>query len=207
MINLALKPLEIAINRYLLLDPDAIEHLKELQNKIIKIEISDWDIVFYIEIKKETLNLLSDSSRTPDSIIKGKLFDLIRVGYHRGDSRALFKNNIDISGQTEVGEKLRDVLQNVDIDWEEYLSKLTNDVIAHKVSFRFKQVVNFGRQTLLNLTDNVKEYVHHEDPFFPTSKQLDHFYREVSQLRNDVDRLEARVIRLQNKHMENKDEA
>lgn len=206
MLNLALHGLETAINQYLRLDPDTMERIADLSGKLIEIEITDWHITLFVSPTKDGFHLSMEPTKQPDTQIKGKLFALVRVGLQGATSRSLFENQIHITGDTEAGQKFRNILQSIDIDWEEHLSKLTGDSIAHKLSFHLNQIVSFGKDTLGKIANNVKEYVHYEVQYFPTADQIETFYRDISQLRNDVDRLAARIERLQeNKGKEKND--
>src|SRR3990167_6852337 len=127
MLALALSGLEKAINAYLRLDPESIQRLAQLDKKIIEIEITDWQFHFYIQPNQQGLTLLSEIKGTPDTLVAGTLFGLFNAACAKGENTALFKNSIAISGDTEVGETIRDILTTLDIDWEEHLSKRVGD--------------------------------------------------------------------------------
>src|SRR5437867_1386560 len=122
MIAIALIGLEHAINTYLQLDKYTIAHLSDLQNKIIMIEIIDWNVVIYVKPHASGVHLLSEYSGKPETEMRATLLSLVKVGLAKGDGSALFENKVEISGDTVVGEKIREILQKVDIDWEEHLS-------------------------------------------------------------------------------------
>lgn len=196
MLSLALYGLETAINNFLRLDPDAIHYLKKIEGKIIKIEITDWCLHFFIRPDGQGIQLLSDTQQSPDAVIRGTLFGLLRTGCAKATGSALFKNTIEIDGDTETGEILRDLLQKIDIDWEEHLSKLTGDILAHKIGHQVRKTIQFTQHSITTLEENIKEYLHEEVRYFPTSQQLEEFYQNIATLRDDVDRLEARINRI-----------
>lgn len=196
MINLMLTGLETAINRVLRLDPDTLEKLGELDGKAVKIELADWETAFYVLPYRQGLQLVSDYHKKPDTIIKGKLINLVKVGTAGVTTAAMFDESISISGDTRTGEAIRHVFKNLDIDWEEHLSKMVGDTIAHKLAYHFKKTLTFGKNSIRSLGENIQEYVHHESKQFPTPDAVEHFYQEVGTLRDDMDRIEARVIRL-----------
>ncbi len=204
MRKLALSGLEMAMNRYLALDPDTIKRLSALKGKVIKVEHSDWDSAFYILPYSAGVHLVDDYEGEPDTTIKGKLVNLMRAGMAGAKSDTLFENQIEISGDTEVGEAMRDILQKMDIDWEEHVSHYTGDIVAHKMSVGLKSILAFGKQTASTLADNVKDYLHEEARAFPSQKQAESFYKDIAKLRNDVERADARLEHLlekiKNKH-------
>lgn len=196
MIDLALSGLEAAMNKYLQLDPDAIKRLAVLQGKIIKIEITDWPITFYVAPTHHGLQLTTHPHEPPDVIIKGPFFKLIRTANAKGSRRASFDREVTIEGDLELAQKFHDGLQRIDIDWEEHLSKIVGDSIAHKSFFYGKQFLDSVTRTADILKENIKEYFHEEAKLFPSALQLEEFYQQISLLRDDVDRLEVRIHRL-----------
>ncbi len=200
MINLALTGLESAINCYLKLDPETISRLAELEGKTYKVEVSDWNFSYYLTPHTDGVTLSSDPVHDPCTIIKGDLFGLCRVGKEGGSGSSLFANKIEISGDTESGEKLRDVLKKIDIDWEEHLSSCMGDAPAHGLAWRVKKMLGIGQSVKQNLGTQIKDYLQHEKQIFPTREQAEQFYQDVTQIRDDVERTEARIKLLEAKH-------
>lgn len=196
MISLALTGLETAINAYLRLDPNMIKQVAALKGKIIKVDITDWNIVFFVKPSNDGLHLFRDMHENPDTIIRGKLASLLRVGQAQGSNKALFDNAIEIAGDIDTGSAIREILQNSDIDWEEHLSKLVGDGLAHQVSYHAKKAINAAKKASEILAGNIKEYAFTEARLFPTQAEVKQFYGDVSCLRDDVDRVDARITRL-----------
>lgn len=198
MINLALSGLETAINAFLKLDPETLTRLEKLSGKIIKVDISDWNFCFYIEPSAQGMHLYTQISAQPDTIIRGKLGSLLRVGKAQGENKALFDNAIEISGDMDTGSAIREIMQKIDIDWEEHLSRITGDEVAHTIGEQTRKTIQAGKDAADSVKFNIKEFIFAEAKFFPTKVEVEQFYQDISQLRDDVDRLEARIKRLTN---------
>lgn len=192
-----LKALEMAMNRYLQLDPDTIVRLSELSGKVISVHITDWRLTWLILPHKNGLTLSEDYLLVPDVTIRGKLFDLMKVGVAQGSNEALFKNKIEMIGDTEIGEKIREILRKMDIDWEEHLSRIVGDVAAHQMSRGFSKIKAIGQKILATFRGNVSEYVQVEASLLPTKPEIENFFKDLGKLRDDVDRLEAQIHRLE----------
>ncbi len=196
MMSFALQSLEAAINSYLRLDPDTIARLAKLSGKAILFEISDWNTKFYVLPNQNGIELNKRHDNEADAIISGTLNSLFNLGIAKGANPALFKNKIEISGDMELGEEVRDIFSNIDIDWEEHLSRFVGDIAAHKISSSFKRILDIGKNTASTLGQNVKEFLQSESKQVPTAREVEQFVEDVSILRNDVDRAEARLNRL-----------
>ena len=134
-----------------------------------------------------------------DTTISGKLAGLIRVGYSGASGPALFDQGIEVIGDAELGEKIRDILRQTDLDGEEYLSRFIGDTAAHEITWRAKRVVDFGLTNLRGIGENIREFCQIEAQYLPTRAQVENFYRQIAQLRDDVDRAGALMSRLERK--------
>ncbi|WP_264435796.1 ubiquinone biosynthesis accessory factor UbiJ [Coxiella endosymbiont of Dermacentor marginatus] len=185
------------INAYLKLDSDSVQQLSHLKNKIIKIRITDWNTEFFILLTKKGLQLTASSNKEADIIIYGTLLNLFKICCAKKDSSAtLFKNRVEINGDTHVGEQILKILINVEIDWEEHLSKITGDILAHQVGIHIRRIANFGKFILKTLRMNIQDYLQNESQVTPSSEEVESLTRSITDLRYSVDRAESQVLSL-----------
>jgi ubiquinone biosynthesis accessory factor UbiJ len=191
--------LEKAINHLLKLDPDTLNRLNKLQGRVVKVTVTDWQMDCYILIQEQGVRLTGDWPGLVDTTISGKLAGLIRVGYSGASGPALFDQGIEITGDMDLGETIRDILRRTDIDGEEFLSRFLGDAAAHEITWRAKQVVDFGLQTCRGIGENIREFCQNEAQYLPTRTQAENLYQQIARLREDVDRASALLSRLENK--------
>lgn len=194
--------LEKIINSYLRLDEENLARLQTLEGKIIQLSVTDWKLNFYFLPHAQGIRVKRHEVALPDATIAGPLFGLFKAGLAKGQSSALFSNSIEISGDTAVAEKIRDILQEMDIDWEEQLSKVVGDIAAHKMANGFKQIVHLGKTTARTLGENVKEFLQSESQQVPSAPEMEQFITQVTELQYAVDRAEARLNQLSSKRNE-----
>lgn len=197
MINLALIPLEKAINHALKTDPKTQAQLNTLCDKIIKLDITDWNLKLFVLPHTNHIELQTQCSETPNTIIRGKLNDLVHIGLAKDKQAAMQTHRITFEGDADVGMTLQRVLTQLNIDWERYLSDIVGDQPGQLISQTLKKVASFGNQVLNSLKNSTKDYIFYEKRLFPTKTELETFYHDVATLRDDVDRLAARVQHLQ----------
>ena len=106
---------------------------------------------------------------------------------------------MEIIGDTETGQLFNQILQQLDIDWEEHLSHITGDVIAHQMGRGLRGLLRWGRQVEDSLLQDTAEYLEEEKQLVATKYEVEVFNHDVDVLRNDIERLQARVQRLQDK--------
>lgn len=196
MKKVVLSGLETALNFYLQLDPDTVSRLGSLEKKIIKIELTDLKVHFYLLPHAKGIHLIDDTISKPDATILGSSFSLFRLGASDVSSQKIFENAVTVKGDMDVAAEMASILKKVDIDWEEHLAKLVGDSIAHQCFYQTQQLINFGKEAIRSLGESTKEFLYYEIHLFPTKPQIEQLYRDIAELRNDVDRLAIRVERL-----------
>jgi len=189
--------LETTINTVLGLDPEIASQLQQLDNKVILLNITSPDITLYFLPLDSKIQLLSSYEGKPDTRIYCSLFDLLHLSIHGSDKSSLFSTNIEMRGDLETGRQFRDILNAIEIDWEDLLSRITGDIAAHQIIRNTRKAKTYTQQSSRILGQDLTEYLQEEKRLLPTAIQLENFYNGIDQLRYDGDRLEARIKRLQ----------
>ncbi len=187
--------LETALNLYLRQDPDNLRRAKELQGRVVALEVTGLDIRFYLFGDADKITVLSQYEGPVDTRLLGSPMGFARLTLDNRED-ALFQGAVKVEGDTEVGRQLQALLAGTDWDWEEQLSRLTGDVVAHqagRLAARLRQALDDTRETL---TRDCGEYLQEEARVLPTRVEVDYFLAAVDRLRDDGERLQARVERL-----------
>jgi len=191
--------LETALNKYLSLDPEIASQLASLHGKVIGIELSGTPITFFfIPDQNGQLQVLSQYEAQADCLISGAPLNLFRSAIS-DNTDSTFSGDVHIEGSSGVAQQFTAILKRIDIDWEEQLSRLTGDIIAHQVGNSFRAGSSWFSRSLESTGLNVQEYLQEEARALPCALELDNFYEDVDRLRDDVERLAARIQRLQQK--------
>lgn len=187
--------LESALNLYLEQDTGALQRATGLRGKCIALSITGTALTFYFLPDTDGVQVLSHYEGDVDTWLSGSPLGFARLNLSARED-ALFEGAVRIEGNTDIGEQFQALLAGVDLDWEEKLSHITGDVIAHqagKLVKNAKRFVNDGRETLIK---DSGEYLQEEARLLPAHAEMEYFLTDVDTLRADVDRLEARVYRL-----------
>ena len=181
--------LETLTNRLLQLDPQTINHLQKFSGKIILIRITDWKINLYALITAQGIKFLNAFDGEPDATICGSSLALLRAS----KSQTTQFEDIIIEGNIELGQQMRDLIRNLDIDWEEQLAKVTGDVIAHQVGKTTTKFFNWLKQSTNSLQQDFTDYLQLETRILPERAEIAEFIENVSDVRNAAERLEAKI--------------
>ena len=193
---IVLAGLEITLNRYLSLDPETLSRLAGMTGKLIAVELRGVGITLYMAPHSGGIQLLREYDGSADAVISGTPLALARVGL--GEERGLlFAGEVEIRGDVTLGQRFESVLRELDIDWEEQLSHLVGDAAAHQVGNLVRDALQWGAKSVDTLGRDLTEYLQEESRQLPQQDEVNKFLAAVDMLRNDVERLDARVKRLQ----------
>lgn len=189
---------ETALNRYLSMDAEATARLARLSGKVLEVELRGLDLHFYLLPTASGIQVLGSYEGKPDARLRGAPFSLARLALSE-HGRTLFSGAVELEGDTELSQQLQDILNAVDIDWEEQLSRLTGDVVAHQVGNAARTAQHWAGQARESLALDLADYLHEETQQVPARGEVERFVSDVDTLRADIERLAARIKRLQSK--------
>jgi ubiquinone biosynthesis protein UbiJ len=187
--------LETAINGALALDPPTLERLARLDGKVIAMELRGIGITLFLAPHGGGLRLMGHYDGDPDTTLSGTPVAMLRMS--TGEAGAgLFTGEVTIHGDTELGQNFKRILDRLEIDWEEHLSHLTGDIVAHQLGNVVRGLTGWGRRAAETLGRDAAEYLQEEVQQVPHPYEVEGFVAQVDTLRDDVERMEARVRRM-----------
>ena len=107
------------------------------------------------------------------------------------------KGELEITGDAHTGERFQRLLALARPDIEEELSHIVGDAAAHSIGQLARGLGEWARDARATMGTNIREYLQEESRDVPSRYETERFARDVGTLRDDVDRLEARIARLQ----------
>lgn len=185
--------LEIAINRVLAFSNQA-KLIEKHAGKVLNITLTDIHLTLFLVFQKEKLLVYTVYSDQPDATIEGSSLSFLKQ--LRG------QNNFDallIEGDIDFAHDMQLLIHGVDIEWEEYLSYLTGDFLANRLGAAFHQAKQSTASITKRTVEDLVDYLQEEKRFLPTKEEVEDFYEDILLLRQDIDRLNARIDRLMEK--------
>lgn len=192
----AISLLASALNNYLALDHEAPEKLTAFDGKVICIDIRGLNKNIYLLINGSRLTVVEAYDAEPDATISGSPAALFKLGVHRDTAPLFFAGEVEIRGNTRLGRQFKSLLAEMEIDWEEHLSRLVGDIAAHRITGLFKELMKWSKTAADNFADDMGEYLQEESRDVVSEAEMGMFYQQVDRLRDDTERLKARIDRL-----------
>jgi ubiquinone biosynthesis accessory factor UbiJ len=193
---LLIAALETALNRYLALDNNKEELLFPLKGKIIALTIRPFNETLYLCPTSDAIQIIDQTVTPPDTMISGSVWALGLMGISAKPMRSVFSGEIKIEGDIQTGKQFQAVFKKLDIDLEGLLAQYMGNEMASRISQFFRSGQGWGKETVETFKLNTAEFLQEETRDLPAKPEIDIYYQEVDKLRNDCDRLQARIERL-----------
>ena len=188
--------LEISLNQILKLDANTPQRLAQLQNKVVGIHWTDLKRSLFFLPTQDKILVLNGYGGEPDTLLTGTVGAFLRRQAASNKSQAFFQGEIQVSGNTHLGELFNRLLLDLNVDWEEHFSHLVGDVAAHQIGLVAKTGFKWLHRAGDKFISDTADYLQEEKRIAPTQVEVEGFNQTVDRLRSDVDRLSARIQRL-----------
>jgi ubiquinone biosynthesis protein UbiJ len=109
------------------------------------------------------------------------------------------RGDVVITGDGAIASRFQELLQLLRPDFEEPLSRLIGDVPAYGLGSLLRRAMGYANDSSSTVARNVGEYFTHERRELVTRSEAGEFLDGVDSLREQVDRLEARVAALESR--------
>ncbi len=107
--------------------------------------------------------------------------------------------DVHISGDHALGMAILPLIQALQYDWRNDLTRLLGDTVGGKVAQELENLYQHGRAISHSIAAQVADYARESDAAVVGQQQLQQFTAQVETLRDDSARLAARIARLQQK--------
>jgi ubiquinone biosynthesis protein UbiJ len=141
-----------------------------------------------------------------DARITGSPFALMALARSGGPGGSTVQSpaggaRATVSGDAEIANLYRQLFAAARPDFEEELSRLVGDLPARRLSQFAQRAADWVRRTHRTASENIAEYLQEESRDLVNRHELDEFLRGVDSARETVDRVEARLSRLEQRLM------
>ena len=185
-----------AINGWLGLDPVARSRLSALDGRIIALHLCVLERTIMLRVDNDRITVVPEHELQADTVLHGTPLGMMQLGLGSDAAGTLFSGDVEITGDVETGQAFKAILDEMDIDWEEQLSRITGDVLAHQLGNLARGASDWLRHGSTTLQQDIGEYLQEESRVLPSRIEIENFIADVGDTAMAVDRLEARLQRL-----------
>ena len=179
------------------LDPGTRDAVARLSGKIVDLDVSGAGA---LRLRIDGARICvepRDAAIDADVTIRGAPLSLLRFLCSDDRETLILGDEVRLSGDIALATKLQRIASRLDIDLEEALAQRFGDIAAHELMRRFHGLGGWMRAAGSSLLADASEYLRYEASLAPHRRDTEQFAHAVDDLRDDVERLEARIRRLE----------
>ena len=188
-----LASIEKLLNRSLPRSPRAQALAVALSGRSLAVEMTGAGKVV-VSSSGARIRIERDTGAPTDASLSAGPFSLLALA--GGQSQALAQTGATISGDGEVAQQFSELLGLLRPDPEEELAQLVGDAPAYHLGRLARAAERFAQRAARTGVTNVAEYLAHERRDLVPKAEGRQLLDGVDALRDDVDRLEARLEHL-----------
>lgn len=191
----ALGAAEIALARYLGHDTAALARCAELAGRSLELRLSDLGLALVFVAERHGMQLRGSVEAPADVTLTGASTAFGRILFS-GGREGLMGGGLRIEGDVGVAQRFADLFSQVDFDLADVVDTRFGPVPAYVVGRGLAGVRALVSRAAREVPAQVAEYLREERGDAIGSWEHERFAGEVETLRDDVERLAARVTRL-----------
>ena len=196
-LSLPLTLIEAAWNAVIRARPELQAAVTALDGRVVQITLKGLERSFFVLVSEGQLQLQSVWQGEPDAHIKGT--PLAFMALRAGEEATLFRGEVTIDGDAQLGREFRKLLDQIAVHWEAPLAGVVGEESAARLKVAWEEFFDWSGQTLLTFARDFAGYMKSDAELLAEREAVAHFLDAVDTLRSDVDRLAARVKRLQDR--------
>jgi ubiquinone biosynthesis protein UbiJ len=175
--------LEVALNRYLRQEPTVLAEWSRLEGRCVALEANDLGWRFLVEPLAGGVRISADTDLQPSVTIRATTAQVLSAALRNLGSELL--------------DRFARLLRRVGFDIEEPLARVFGDSAAHRIADGLRGLLGWSRNAGRRLALDTSEYLREEARELAGAAEVEEWMHEVDTLREGVDRLEARLMRLE----------
>ena len=185
-----LKTVNKAIELLQILDPQAKQLIARLDGKALTVNITDIDLIITLSVRNK---ILTADSSTSSNVLSGNLSSIMELLFNKNLQELLIDKKLDYQGSLGELKQFYGFISSIEIDVIYQISKRTSRSFADAVEKPFKKAKDFIKLSRQESIIDVKEYLTEEKRVLVSKTEMNIHIKKVQKLRQDIDRLEAKI--------------
>ena len=171
--------------------------LEALEGRSFRVRVEGLGLDLTLRAEGGRPRVIENDSRAADVTVRGTPLDLLRLARQRNIASRLHGSGVELTGRVHVAEQFAEVLKLALPDLEEEAARFVGDIPAHRAGQAVRAFVSWIRKTARSLELDTAEYLTEENRLLPTRYEIEALLTAVETLRDDVERAEIRLERLE----------
>ncbi|EHA1125098.1 SCP2 domain-containing protein [Vibrio navarrensis] len=176
-------------------NPDLQRRLLRLKGQVIQIHLKELNQTLTFVFSQQ-IDVLAYYEGQPDCYLSLNLSVLPQLREQANITRLIKQDQLVLDGDIQLAQKFAQLMTDAKPDVEEWLSRITGDVVAHSAVQGARNVGEFLRAQAKKHQNHLGQVLTEEWRVAPGPLEVAHFCDQVDDLQSATAQLEARLTRL-----------
>ncbi|CAV17134.1 SCP2 domain-containing protein [Vibrio atlanticus] len=184
--------IETSLNTFVNDDPALVRRLSRLKGQIIQVNLKELNKTLTFVFSQQ-IDVLSDYEGQPDCYLSLNLSVLPELREQSNITKLIKQDKLILEGDIQLAQKFAQLMTDCKPDLEEWLSRVTGDVVAHTLVQGVKNVGGFVAKQATKHQNHVAQVLTEEWKIAPAPLEVAHFCDQVDDVKSSAARLEAKL--------------
>jgi ubiquinone biosynthesis protein UbiJ len=190
--------MEAGINRVLALDAGSTARLERLEGKLLQLDLEGVGISLFMSFAFGSVRVGLHSEREADTVITGSPASLFQMlAPEEISDWGLPGSGVTIQGDANLARDLGNVFSRLNPDWEAQLAGMFGDTLGFQLAAGLRSGAGTLRSAARESVEMATRHFRDDSGMLVKPQDMRQFSGEVDRLRDTVERLQARISRLQ----------
>ncbi len=187
--------IETSLNTLIQDDPNLGRRLSRLKGQAIQVHLKELNKTLTFVFSQQ-IDVLANYEGKPDCYLSLHLSVLPELREQANITKLIKQDKLVLEGDIQLAQKFAQLMTDCKPDIEEWLSRVTGDVVAHTVVQGAKNVASLVNSRLTKHQNHFAQVITEEWLITPAPLEIAHFCDQVDDMKSHADRLEARLSAL-----------
>lgn len=184
--------IETSLNTLVNDDPDLVRRLSRLKGQIIQVNLKELNKTLTFVFSQQ-IDVLADYEGQPDCYLSLNLSVLPELREQSNITKLIKQDKLILEGDIQLAQKFAQLMTDCKPDIEEWLSRVTGDVVAHTLVQGVKNVGGFVASQANKHQNHFAQVLTEEWKIAPAPLEIAHFCDQVDDVKSATARLEAKL--------------
>ncbi|HAS6073355.1 SCP2 domain-containing protein [Vibrio vulnificus] len=187
--------IETSLNVLVKDNPDLEKRLLRLKGQVIQVHLLELNkrLTF---IFSQQIDVLANYEGQPDCYLSLKLAVLPELREQANITKLIKQDKLILEGDIQLAQKFAQLITDAKPDIEEWVSRVTGDVVAHSLAQGVKNVGGFVGRQAKKQQHHLAQVITEEWRLAPGPLEVAYFCDQVDEVKSELARLEARLQKL-----------
>ncbi|EIO3974835.1 SCP2 domain-containing protein [Vibrio vulnificus] len=187
--------IETSLNVLVKDSPDLEKRLLRLKGQVIQVHLQELNKTLTF-IFSQQIDVLANYEGQPDCYLSLKLAVLPELREQANITKLIKQDKLILEGDIQLAQKFAQLITDAKPDVEEWVSRVTGDVVAHSLAQGVKNVGGFVGRQAKKQQHHLAQVITEEWRLAPGPLEVAYFCDQVDEVKSELARLEARLQKL-----------